>query len=1025
MIDVRMLLAALASLGITDALLAQGFPPEEAVRRMTAADGFQVRLVASEPMVRQPVAIEFDDRGRLWVIQYLQYPNPAGLKRIKVDRYSRTVYDRMPEPPPRGPKGDDRITILYDYDKDGRAHKAKDFVNGLNLASGIAFGHGGVFVLQAPYLLFYRDRNGDDVADGDPEVLLTGFGMEDAHSLANSLTWGPDGWLYGCQGSTVTAHIRGIEFQQGVWRYHPITHRFELFCEGGGNSWGLDFDRHGNLLYSTNVGGYCLLHGVQGAYYWKSFGKHGALHNPYAYGYFEHVPHGNFKGGHVTVGGIVYQGDSFPEHFRGKYIAADLLGHAVYWHNLEPSGSSFSSSHGGELLLANDTWFAPSDLTLGPDGSVYVADWYDKRTAHPDPDADWDRSNGRIYKIEAKCPGTHGTKPCAEADMTKLSSPQLVALLSHPNDWYVRKARRILADRRDPEIIFPLRTLISESKDEYLALEALWALYVTGGFTEAFALTLLDHPNPDIRRWTVRLLGDECKVSPAVSKRLVELAATDSDASVLSQLASAAKRLPAEDGLPIVQRLLFGGPDTPVWRNQVDQDPHIPLLLWWAVERHAIRAKDAVVHLFASAEAWRTPSARDVIEERLMRRYAAEGTTAALMACARLLESAPTPEDRRRMLAALDQGLQDRPGSTTNKNTGDLLATHAVPARNGDLHAQSPDTIPSILADRLTELWKDDTSDPIVIRLMARLGSTAAQQRALALAIDSKIPIPTRVAMLQIVGEFGPPNCARQVLTLLDSDQAEAIQLAALDALHHFDEECVVTSLLAHYPKMTDRLRSATQDALLSRKSWALRFLQEIDRDTFPSQEIPLDQVRQISLHQDQQLDGLVHKLWGNVKGGTPEEKLAEVRRLHNDLRAGTGNPVRGRELFRKHCASCHRLYEEGQNVGPDLTHANRQDRDYLLVSIVDPSAVIRKEHLSYVVQATDGRVITGLLVEQTPNSITILNAKNERVTVPREKIESIQESAVSLMPENLLKDLQPQELRDLFSYLESDKPPK
>src|SRR5262249_11738383 len=254
---------------------AQDYAPEDAVRHMRPAEGFQVKLVACEPMVRQPVAIEFDDRGRPWVIQYLQYPNPAGLKRVKVDRYSRTVYDRVPEPPPRGPRGADRVTILDDFDVDGRARRAKDFLSGLNLATGIAFGHGGVFVLQAPYLLFYPDRNRDDVPDGDPEVLLSGFGMEDAHSVANSLTWGPDGWLYGCQGSTVTAHIRGIEFQQGVWRYHPLTRKFELFCEGGGNSWGLDFDRHGNLLYSTNHGGFTMLHGVQGAYLWKAFGKHG------------------------------------------------------------------------------------------------------------------------------------------------------------------------------------------------------------------------------------------------------------------------------------------------------------------------------------------------------------------------------------------------------------------------------------------------------------------------------------------------------------------------------------------------------------------------------------------------------------------------------------------------------------------------------------------------------------------------------------------------------------------------------
>jgi putative membrane-bound dehydrogenase-like protein len=328
-------------------VLAQGYKPTEAAGCMTVPPGFEVKLVAAEPLVRQPVAIDFDDRGRLWVIQYLQYPNPAGLKRVKVDRYSRTLYDRVPEPPPRGPRGADRITILEDPDSHGRMRRARDFVNGLNLASGFAFGHGGVFVLQTPYLLFYPDRDGDDVPDGDPVVLLEGFGMEDAHSVANSLTWGPDGWLYGCQGSTVTARIGGIEFQQGVWRYHPLTHRFELFCEGGGNSWGLDFDREGNLLYSTNVGGFTMLHGVQGGYYWKSFGKHGPLHNPHAYGYFDHVLHQNFRGGHVTVGGILYRGDSFPSRFRDKYIAADLLGHNVYWHDLMCNGSTFRSRHGG------------------------------------------------------------------------------------------------------------------------------------------------------------------------------------------------------------------------------------------------------------------------------------------------------------------------------------------------------------------------------------------------------------------------------------------------------------------------------------------------------------------------------------------------------------------------------------------------------------------------------------------------------------------------------------------------------
>jgi putative membrane-bound dehydrogenase-like protein len=1002
--------AVVAALGLAPPANAQGYPADEATKKMTVADGFAVKLVAAEPLVRKPVAVDFDDRGRLWVIQYLQYPNPAGLKRVQVDRYSRTVYDRVPEPPPKGTKGADRITVLSDFDANGRARKAKDFLSDLNLATGIAFGHGGVFVLQAPYLLFYPDRDRDDVPDREPDVLLKGFGMEDAHSVANSLTWGPDGWLYGCQGSTVTANLDGVEFQQGVWRYHPITRRFELFCEGGGNSWGLDFDRHGDLLYSTNVGGSTMLHGVQGGYYWKQFGKHRALHNPFAFGFIDHVPHRNFKGGHVTVGGIVYQGDSFPNRFRGKYIAADLLGHGIYWHDLTPDGSSFRSAHGGELLVANDTWFAPSDVTVGPDGSVYVADWSDKRTAHPDPDAEWDRTRGRVYKIEAK-----GPKPVAPFDLAKLPSDRLVALLAHPNDWFRRKAREVLADRRDPEVISPLRMLVAEARDEDLQLQALWALYVSGGFNDAFAEQLLEHRNSYVRRWTVRLLGDERNVSSALSKRLAGLAQSDPDAGVRSQLACTARRLPAKDCLPIVRAILE--------RNVDGKDPHIPLLLWWAVEAHAIGARDQVLKLFATPEAWKAPLVRDVILERLIRRYAAEGSEAGYTACARLLASAPATE-RGQVVTALDQGLQNRPVGQ-RKNSGTLFRE-----QGGVEKPSAPGTVleaklPLALAEQLGALWKDDTKDVTLIRLCARLGRQPAQDRAVALATDTEAPQETRLALVQTLAEVGKPSCVASLLKLVDADEPEALQLAAVGALQRFEGEEIAAALLRHYPKMSARLRSRTTEVLLSRKTWADAFLHEIDAGHLAAKDVTIEQLRVVALHKDRSLDDLVRKYWGNIQPGTPEEKLAEMRRLSNDLRAGSGTPSAGRELFAKHCASCHKLFGKGDSsVGPDLTHANRQDRDYLLASIVDPSAVVRKEYLAYIVQTTDGRFLTGLIAEQTPSVVTLLDAKNQRTKIARDKIESMQESPVSLMPENLLKELKPQELRDLFSYLQSDQPP-
>ncbi len=978
---------------------------------MQVPEGLEVELVAAEPLVRQPVAIEFDDDGRLWVIQYLQYPNPAGLKRAKVDRYSRTTYDKSPDPPPRGPAGADRITILEDTDGDGRADRAKDFVSGLNLASGLAFGHGGVFVLQVPYLLFYADRDRDDRPDADPEVLLSGFGMEDAHSVANSLTWGPDGWLYGCQGSTVTSNIRGIEFQQGVWRYHPLTHRFELFCEGGGNSWGLDFDEHGNLFYSTNYGGYAMLHGVQGAYYWKQFGKHGALHNPYAYGYFDHVPHKLLRGGHVTVGGIVYQGDSLPSEFRGKYIAADLLGHAAYWHELAPRGSTFSATLAGDLLVANDTWFAPSDLTMGPDGSLYICDWHDARMAHPDPDADWDRTNGRIYRIKAK-----GLSKRPAIELRSLASDKLVALLGQSNDWQVRKARRILADRRDPEVILPLRTLVTQTREGHLALEAFWALYVSGGFDDEFADKSLDHDNADVRWWSVRLLGDEEHVSPAIAARLAHIAAHDPSISVRSQLASTARRLPGRDALPIIEQLAARGEDR--------DDPFLPLLVWWAVERHAVTDREAVVAMFTRPEMWTQSIVHDQILERLVRRYAAEATTASYRACAKLLAAAPQV-DRRPMLAALDQGLGDR-STKRGGSAGELFAKLAVvgAARSADATSRAPvDEIPPELAREIDLAWSDETTDLSVIRLAARLGRAAAQERAVTIAHDPGAAAASRIEAVTLLGEVGRPSCVAPLLDLFAGQQPQPLQLAALDALARFDDDRIAPTLLEKYQRLTPPARTKACDVLLGRKAWAARLLGAVDRGQIAAKDVALDQLRLVALHQDAQLDALVKKHWGSIQQGTPEERLAEMRRINNDLRAGRGDPLAGKLLFTKHCGTCHQMFGEGNQVGPELTHANRKNTDELLATIVDPSATIRKEYLSFLVHSTDGRVLTGLLVEQSPSSVTLLSAKNERTAIARDTIESIDESPTSLMPDNLLAPLRPQELRDLFSYLQSDAP--
>ena len=976
---------------------------------MTLAADLEIGLVASEPMIAQPVCIEFDDRGRLWVIQYHQYPNPAELKRASVDRWSRTTYDRIPEPPPRGPKGADRITILEDTDGDNHAEGAHDFVNGLNLATGLAFGHGGVFVLNVPYLLFYPDRNQDDIPDGDPIVCVEGFGMEDAHSVANSLTWGPDGWLYGCQGSTVTAHIRGMEFQQGIWRYHPLTHAFELFCEGGGNSWGLDFDDEGELIYSTNLGPYRNLHGIQGGYYWKSFGKHGALHNPYAFGYLDHIPHTNFTGGHVTDGGIIYQGTNLPPRFQNRYICGDLLGHGVQWHEMYRWGSTFTSSHGGYLVAANDKWFASTDVTMSPDGAVYVSDWHDQRTAHPDPDAEWDRSNGRIYRIS-----TAGAKPASFPELHKLTTIQLIALLGDRNDWLVRKARRVLADRRDPEAILPLRSLVMETRNEHLALEALWALYVSGGFNENFAIRVLEHRYAPIRKWTVRFLGDEKRVSPVIADNLIKLAQTEPDVRVRSQLAASAQRLPAKQALPIIEALLL--------RDMDGADPYLPLQLWWAVERHSVSAVGDVEKFFSSRDAWNSVLARNAIVERLMRRWVAEGSPATFDAAAHLLASAADAGQRQRLLGALEQGFHDRPAGKVTFGTGGLFAVAAGSEIRTNTAGFKVEEITPALTAQLDSDWQDGTTDAALIHIGLHTGRALAAERARVLITNSTDKVEFRVKLVKLLSEFGDPSDAGRLLQLV-GDAPEPVQLAALDRLPAFENPQLASELLKRYPKLTDRVRARMRQVLLSRKAWAQTILHEVDVGHLSAADFTIDQVRAVALHGDDSLDELVRKYWGRLREGTAEEKLAEMRRLNNDLNAGPGDPARGHDIFMRVCGVCHTMYGGGGKIGPDLTQANRIDREFLLASIVDPNAAIRKEYIGYDVETKDDRVLSGVIVDQSADALTLGLNSGERITVPQSQVASLRESHISIMPEGLVKPFKPQEVRDLFAFLESKKP--
>jgi putative heme-binding domain-containing protein len=394
--------------------------------------------------------------------------------------------------------------------------------------------------------------------------------------------------------------------------------------------------------------------------------------------------------------------------------------------------------------------------------------------------------------------------------------------------------------------------------------------------------------------------------------------------------------------------------------------------------------------MFATRAAWTSGLTRTVLLPRVVRRYASEGTADGCEACAALIRSARDVSARHGLWESLDLGLRERPAGA--KATADLVAL-------------------------LRDCFAADRDEPALTRVLARLDVPVARNRLRQVASDHKQSVSARTAAIATLGEVGARGA--DFLALALHDDADAVRLAALAAWARTGTEAEARELNAAYPRLPAAVQAGARSQLLGLKTWASLLLKAVEIGTIPAKDFASDELFAVAAHHDPDLDALVHKHWGNVRGRTPEEKLAEVRRFNNDLRAAGGDPKPGKLLFTKHCASCHTLHGEGGKLGPDLTHANRADRDFLLVSLVDPSAVIRKEYLSYTAEMTSGRVVTGIITAQTGTTVTLTNSKAEATTLSRDIVTSLRESPVSLMPEGLLTPLKPQELRDLFAYLQ------
>ncbi len=979
--------------------------PNEAKTTFTIPNDLTWTQLLSEPEMSQPLMTRFDSAGRLWVVQYLQYPEPAGLKILSRDNFWRIVYDRMPKPPGQDIPGADKISIYEDKDADGHYELTNHFVEGLNIATSVVPTQDGAWVLNPPYLLFYRDENRDLRADGPPEVHLEGFGMEDTHSVANSLCLGPDGWLYAAQGSTVSGAIRPYgsaepplrSMGQHIWRYHPKLRRYEIFAEGGGNAFGVAFDDEGQVYSGHNGGDTRGFHYMQGGYYRKGFSKHGDLSNPYTFGFIlpmTHDPVQRFTHTMLMLNGTALEGTR-----PNSMLAVDPLHGTLVQTQMEPTGSTFKTKDIETTVKTTDKWFRPVAISDGPDGAAYVCDWYDSQVAHIYAHVGrYDRDHGRIYRIapEQSSDAPLAWNPNLENAVDSKSLEELVTRLNHPYRWQRWQARQLIAAH-------PLR---KQARDQLLsmalsnsksALDALWTLHACGWLGDCIESSdsevidpaaFMKHPSRDARAWVVRLVCDDFEVTDSVFRAISSMIQTEKDPRVLTQLACSARRLPSHQALELASQLLHRPIET--------TDLFIPLYIWWAVEKHATSYEQIDRWIVEDESLFQIDLYRNMIAPNLIQRWCMEGKPASFQAAQRLLTK----------IGSLPESLK----SQMTKPASDGFEKAFV--------GKSLVGVPDSLLDSLGRLGQPS------LALKLRRGDAEAGKDASAAIVDTNVAIPVRIQLATILREIPNPSALDALIQVsVDSKQPENLRCTTIAALQSYDSAIVEDKLIGAWSEMSTKVKAVTAATLASRLTRAKKLLDAIDAMTVDATQVPIEAVRNMRLHSDPEFLKRIDQHFPPATGldlASGQKRAAELAEI---IRQSNGNPYPGKKIFMENCGRCHRLFDGGGPIGPDLTGYQRDMLQVLLLNVVAPNLEVREGYQSYAVLTNDDQLITGFIENQNDQQVVLRAVDGQSHIIQRSEITEIKPQAQSLMPEGLLDKLTEQQLSDLFAYLRSSQP--
>lgn len=989
----------------------------EAAAAIKLPPGFTATVFAAEPEVQNPIAMTWDARGRLWVAENYTYAEANS-------RFDLTLRDR--------------VLIFSDTDGDGRFDDRTVFTDSLQMLTGIEVGHGGLWAICPPRLLFIPDRDHDDIPDGPAETILDGFDVTGPsyHNFANGLRFGPDGWLYGRCGHSCPARIgppgcpddQRLPMEGGIWRYSVSQRRAEVLTTGTTNPWGHDWTATGEGFFVNTVNGH-LWHLIPGAHFAQA---NGVDPNPLTFELIDqHADHYHFDvgagwqksrdgkandlgGGHAHSGCMIYQGTNWPAAYRGRLFTLNFHGRRANQETFARSGSGYVAHHNKDFFVSGDPWFRGIELASGPDGSVVVLDWSDTGECHERDGVH--RTSGRIFRIahgESRLPA--GTE--RGFDLRKMSDVELARLQRQAESWWVAQSRLVLAERASTgriatEAVQLLRTQFDLADSLTAAdprvsaaahrIRALLTLQLIGASTDDDLLARIDHPDEHVRTWTVRLLTETWPLDaalgpvttePAITDRvdrqargllgrLTDLASNDSSGLVRLSLGSTLQRLPIGLRCDLAAALSGRGEDA--------ADHNLPLLIWYGLIPVADHNPEALAKLVLQC---RWPTTRRLMTRRLAGLIDTQPTVIDW-----LLEEAsrqPDPAVLADVLAGLTEGL-------AGWRQAAQPAAWPVVRR----------AIAALPAGEQTAAIRQHAEELAVL-----FGDGRAIAAVSAVALDRTATVDMRRTALRTLIEAQPTEL-RGVCEKLINDRH--VQATAARGLALFDDPAVARLLIDASRRARGAGREAILAALVSRVSFASVLLEAVETGELTPADLSAATVRQIHTLDDAALSERLTAAWGQIRE-SPAEKRKQIVKLSAVLTAAADQPAHlpaGRLLFQKTCGICHRLYGDGGNLGPDLTGSGRHNLGYLLENILDPSAVVNHNWRMSVIALTDGRIVSGVVMSRDDKTLSLRTAQ-ELVSIPVADIDEVSLTDRSIMPDGLLDQLTESQIRNLIAYLQ------